>query len=231
MSRAVQNRSPLTDAASISSATAFENFGLTAASSVGQRVDLRLQALGMAARRRAEFVLRRRRPDARRLLRKARRILQVAHQRQHVGAEQIEAMAVAVGLGQGEHDAARGQREDQDARKIAKPNRMNELSIIRHAQTPATERNFTGFDYALFTLKFRSAVRKKPVVSLGVPRGRYAILTILNPSTSLTTGCPFQRSISCRMTRFASSPPIASFILSMVFSCSQTLPTALLSGT
>jgi len=149
----------------------FREFRLDCGKLSRQRVDLHLQSLSMAASRRAELVLRRRRPDARRLLRKARRIFQIAHQRQHVGAEQIEAMAVAVGPGQGEHDAARGQREDQDARKIANPNRMNELSIIRHAQTPATERNSTGFDYTLFTLKFRSAVRKDQWFPSAAPQG------------------------------------------------------------
>jgi hypothetical protein len=66
--------------------------------------------------------------------------------------------------------------------------------------------------------------------SSGTPQ-LHPILTIRNPSTSLTTLWPFQRSVSWRTMRRARSPPSSSFILSIVLSCSHTLPTALLSGT
>jgi hypothetical protein len=99
-------------------------------------VDLGLQPLRMAVRRHAELILGGHRPDVGRLFGKACGILQIPHQRQYIGPEQVEAVAIAVGVGQGKHDAAGDQRENQDAGEIANPNRMNELSIVRHARTP-----------------------------------------------------------------------------------------------
>ena len=58
----------------------------------------------------------------------------------------------------------------------------------------------------------------------------YPALTIRNPSSSAMTGRPFHRSMSCRTINRPRSPPISVLMRSMVFNCSQTLPTALFSG-
>src|ERR1700733_264017 len=52
----------------------------------------------------------------------------------------------------------------------------------------------------------------------------HATLTIRKPSSSLTTGKLFQRSMSCSTTSRERSPSSSSCILSIVLSCSQTLP-------
>ena len=144
MSRADQNRSPLTEAASISSDAGLESFGLTAASASVQRVDLGLQALGMATRRAAELILGRGRQMWVVCSAKLAAFCRSRVSSTSCGAEQVEAVAIAVRLGQGEHDAARGQREDQDPGEVADPYGTDEQNIIRHAHTPALERNFTG---------------------------------------------------------------------------------------
>ena len=50
------------------------------------------------------------------------------------------------------------------------------------------------------------------------PRRVRQATSIRNPSTSLTMGSPFQRSMSCKTTRRLMSPPSSSFILSIILS-------------
>jgi len=137
MSRADQNRSPLTETAS-SSTRLLRQFRADRREPVRQLLDVLVEPGRMAARGLDEPGAGFRPPGEHRGLGKGGRIAQIARQLGKSAANTVDLVAELADAVERIEDGSRRQREDQQARQISNPDRADERGIIGHAQALRT---------------------------------------------------------------------------------------------